>query len=578
MAIAELADLPSDGVRPVLERLGQARLLTLSDGQVEVSHEALFREWPRMRGWLAEDAAGRAVQRRLAVAASEWTAEGRDAALLWRGPRLESGLEVAAMRPEELTTHEREFLEAGRVAVDESRRDAERRAEEKSRQNRRLRRLLVGAAAMLVVAIMAGALALVARAKESDAARDAAAEAVSADAKRLAASALSVESPDLALLTAVESTHLEQSPETYGALLTLLSRQPDVITRFRTPERLLYNAAAADGRTVFVGENGNVVHALDAKTGERLWTQDDLEAQVVGIDVSPDGEVLAVPLYSEDGQVVLLDSADGREVGRFGMGEVAQQLGRDFDPALMMNSAVSWATDRELVFATSSHVVVADRNGKVRRSVAWPEPRRLDDTFLVWPGGTAVSTGSAFGGPGLVLDISRKPAEFREIPGTVSAVSPDGSRIAVVRSRDERLDLRVHDARSLAPVSQSWPLGEGHLTEASWSPDGRHLAVALDEEVLLRDPLTGAPARALVGHSGAVMSFAWAGPDDDVLWTAGRDGTAVAFDVTERRGVIRAEPTTNAPHSGEGNPESRCRDLDRLPGLRPQLGLSAWSR
>ena len=73
VAVAELADLPSDGrPSPCVERLGQARLLTLSDGQVEVAHEALFREWPRMRGWLAEDAAGRAVQRRLAVAAEEW--------------------------------------------------------------------------------------------------------------------------------------------------------------------------------------------------------------------------------------------------------------------------------------------------------------------------------------------------------------------------------------------------------------------------------------------------------------------------------------------------------------------------
>ena len=51
--------------------------------------------------------------------------------------------------------------------------------------------------------------------------------------RRLAASALNVDYPDLALLTAVEATRLEQSPETYGALLTLLARQPDVVTRFR---------------------------------------------------------------------------------------------------------------------------------------------------------------------------------------------------------------------------------------------------------------------------------------------------------------------------------------------------------
>ena len=39
-----------------------ARLLTTGDGHVEVAHEALLREWPRLQGWLAEDAAGRQVR------------------------------------------------------------------------------------------------------------------------------------------------------------------------------------------------------------------------------------------------------------------------------------------------------------------------------------------------------------------------------------------------------------------------------------------------------------------------------------------------------------------------------------
>ena len=114
----------------------------------------------------------------------------------------------------------------------------------------------------------------------SDAAREADAAAVAADAKRLAASALNVEYPDLALLTAVEATQLEQSPETYGALLTLLSRQPDVVTRFRTPERFLYNAASPDGRTVFVGENEPVLRALDARDRGAAVGERDLDGQV----------------------------------------------------------------------------------------------------------------------------------------------------------------------------------------------------------------------------------------------------------------------------------------------------------
>ena len=95
VARAELAALPRDPA-PLVERLAAARLLTVSDDYVEVAHEALFREWPRLRGWLDDDRAGREVERRLAVAPTEWRAEDQDPALLWRGARLEAGLEVAA--------------------------------------------------------------------------------------------------------------------------------------------------------------------------------------------------------------------------------------------------------------------------------------------------------------------------------------------------------------------------------------------------------------------------------------------------------------------------------------------------
>ena len=84
--IAEIEALSLPGLRRVLDRLAEARLLTIGDAHVEVAHEALFREWPRLQGWLTDDAAGRAVQRRLALAASEWAAEGREPGALWRGP------------------------------------------------------------------------------------------------------------------------------------------------------------------------------------------------------------------------------------------------------------------------------------------------------------------------------------------------------------------------------------------------------------------------------------------------------------------------------------------------------------
>ena len=38
----------------VLDAMANARLVTVDDQSVEVAHEALLREWPRLRGWLDE--------------------------------------------------------------------------------------------------------------------------------------------------------------------------------------------------------------------------------------------------------------------------------------------------------------------------------------------------------------------------------------------------------------------------------------------------------------------------------------------------------------------------------------------
>ena len=136
---AELQALDLPHLTEVGTALADARLLTVSAGHVEVAHEALFREWPRLREWLVEDASGRAVQRRLALAAGEWDAEGRDPAALWRGARLLAATEVARVRPEELTAVEHGFLASSRAAVEAEQQVDALRAEASQRQNRRLR-------------------------------------------------------------------------------------------------------------------------------------------------------------------------------------------------------------------------------------------------------------------------------------------------------------------------------------------------------------------------------------------------------------------------------------------------------
>jgi hypothetical protein len=143
-----------DGAVEVLLALTDARLLTVGAGTVELSHEALLREWPRYRSWLEEDRVGRRLHAHLRAQAQEWDARGRDGADLYRGARLAAALDFRAQHADEMDRLEREFIAA-------SRDQADRETRRQRGQNRRLRLLLVGAAVLLLLTAVAGTIALI---------------------------------------------------------------------------------------------------------------------------------------------------------------------------------------------------------------------------------------------------------------------------------------------------------------------------------------------------------------------------------------------------------------------------------
>src|SRR5207244_12809531 len=96
-------------VAEVLGRLTADRLLTMSDATVEVAHEALFREWPRLREWLDDDEQGRQLRLHLTQAATQWHASGQDNAELYRGARLSAALDWLPSHEAELNELEQTF-------------------------------------------------------------------------------------------------------------------------------------------------------------------------------------------------------------------------------------------------------------------------------------------------------------------------------------------------------------------------------------------------------------------------------------------------------------------------------------
>lgn len=94
------------------------------EAQVEIAHEALVRNWPRLVSWLEDERAAIRQRVRLTEAAQQWAARGRDPAALLRGVLLEE-----ALRRDDLNELENAFVQA---SVDA--RDAEERAIEAARQ------------------------------------------------------------------------------------------------------------------------------------------------------------------------------------------------------------------------------------------------------------------------------------------------------------------------------------------------------------------------------------------------------------------------------------------------------------
>jgi hypothetical protein len=90
----------------LLDLLAKARLVTLTEDGVELTHDAVLR-WPRLAGWIDEDRENLRTHQQLVTAIELWEASDRDPLALYRGPRLRKAKELG----EFLTVHERQFVD-----------------------------------------------------------------------------------------------------------------------------------------------------------------------------------------------------------------------------------------------------------------------------------------------------------------------------------------------------------------------------------------------------------------------------------------------------------------------------------
>jgi WD40 repeat protein/DNA-binding SARP family transcriptional activator len=523
--------------RPVLAELTDSRLLTVSEGEVEVAHEALLREWPRLHGWLEEDAQGRRLHRHLRAAVRDWQAGGRDPGELYRGARLASALDWATDHDPELNATERAFLADSRAASE--------------RAQRRLRMVLAGVATLLVLAVIAGAVALDQRGNARE-------EAVAAAAQRLGAQALAEDDLDRSLLLARQGVALDDSLQARGNLLAALLKSPAAIGVLRGDgDGLISLDLSPDERTLaFIDIDGTVTF-VDTRTRRPTGPPAIVPGQAPCIIVaavrldhlrfSPDGSRLAVGGCHP----VILDAHTHRVLAPLRIGDDQFIYALRFSPdsrrlfAAIANPAEG-ATTVERFDARSGRPLSHER--RIGAGLGTPmltnDGRRLVTTSLGWA---------------TVIRDAQSLRPLRRVPvgAETAALSPD-DRTMLVGGNDgsvRLLDLITGKMRTASGRH------DGAVVEATFSADGAFVITAgEDDRVIVWDVKHAAAGETLPGHAGQITGLAIS-HDNQTLYTAALDGKVIIWDLAGTRRLGRPFKL------GPGNP-----------GATPRYALSPDGR
>jgi WD40 repeat protein len=567
----ELVTVSDDAaaVLGVLQVLAASRLVTLGERTADVAHEALIREWPTLRAWLDEDRAALRLHHSLAAAAQDWELHGRDPDLLYRGARLAQLRDWAEVHAADLNPVEQLFLDAS-VSLAEretSEREAQRhreleaaqqlaateqlRAEEQTRATARLRRRAISLAGALLAAIVMAGAALFFADQARHGTTLALANARSANARELAAAALS---------------NLDADPER-----SILLAQQAVLTTYRVDgtwiaeaENALHRAVLASRARLTLNDDTGAVSAVafdptrhylatatqagairmfDVANGNQLWTDSGQAGVRNAVAFSPDGQRLAITGSNNDVEIVNAQTGDARLVLR-GNSSPSNSIAFSSDGARLATASQDGAI--KLWDATTGSELRAVYGSDVRDVGFSHDGGRL---FTVENGGT-ISIWSGTDAAAILPELSvRIDGE-----GLSAAFSPNGLRIAAV----DGTDVRVWDAETGKEL-QRFTASNTNLTRIAYSPDGTRLAVGgLDRQVSIWDAATGGQLlRAagvitsgrmlitLAGHVAPITDLAFA-PGGSQLASAAEDGTTKVWDLGPAHEVV-AVPNPDSP-------------------------------
>lgn len=525
-ALSELIPQSDKGqvVETVLRALADARLVITDKGVAEVAHEALIREWPQLREWLADDREGLRVHRRLTEAAMEWQSLQRDPGALLRGIRLAQTLVWTQEHDSDLNDLEQEFLHTSQQQVEQERQEQEtarrrelehiqalakeqqQRAEEQTRAALNLRRrnvwlrLAVGATALLaLLAIWFGVQA-------------------SRSAEKADASALEAQQEKATAVAALTEAEKERQAADLARNLALSN------LNFATQQE------------------------KQAKEQAKLAEERRREANTARLVAQRAATSAAASQLAAKAQLALADSTD---------------VARSY-PLLLARAAAltTWITDSEVI---TQSFLTAEADLALRRAIAQAPPWQMTlpkyhHIETIWsvvfsPDGKLLLTGG------------------NDHSARVWDVATHQQRLLLDHTSIIRVVAFSHDAKRIATsgedgVTRLWDAQHGDLLQVlhghvgtifalSFSQDDHTLLTAgIDKTARLWEVATGQEIGQFQGHIGKLRAAAFS-PDESQIVTASEDKTAIVWDVATFQPIYHLEGHTGEVRATNFSPNGR---------------------
>jgi len=532
-AFPELLTHPDEraALHRLLHRLADARLATTGEAQgvesVEIIHDALLKEWPRLAQWLADQREFYLWRQRLETYLGTWEAQGRDDSALLRGALLAEAERWAQMQSEELNPKEQAYIhhslvlrqreEAAQAA--QQQRELEQTQALARSETRRVRNLRIGLSVAVLFLLAALGAAWIAMQKTNLAEQ----QAQIALSRQLTTQAQTVwdqrnQFPmyaPRAVLLAVESLRRHPESDAHQLLTAGLVWLPREVAWMTHEEWVGSVAFSPDGRWVVSGSHDDTARVWEAATGREVARMTH-EGDVTSVAFSPDGQWVVSGGWDQTARV--WEAATGIEVARMTHEGAVSAVAFRPDGRWVVSGSRD-DTARVWEATTGREVARMTHEGDVTTVAFSPDERWVVsgsvDTTRVWEATTG-------------REVARMSHAKK---GAYSVTfSPDG-RWVVYGSVDT---TRVWNGT----VENVGMMHEGTVSAVAFSPDGRWVVSGSgDHTARVWNVVTGVEV-ARMTHEEAVSAVAFS-PDGRWVVSGSYDKTTRVWEPATGREVVR---------------------------------------